>query len=98
MDGTAVARDCHTAGIALSAVGVVSDGMRVKHRLRGGESAFSVLARAANCGLAAQQAGQRVAAGRPRAAGCVAPPGPEHSTRSRARVRAVRTGGRSPRA
>ncbi|WP_251091394.1 hypothetical protein [Streptomyces sp. Caat 7-52] len=37
-------------GITLAAMGVVLDGMRVKHRLRGGESAFSVLARAAACG------------------------------------------------
>ncbi|MFF7359053.1 hypothetical protein ACFZA1_41640 [Streptomyces filipinensis] len=50
VDGAAVARDCRTAGIALAAMGVVLDGMRVKHRLRGGESAFSVLARAAACG------------------------------------------------
>jgi hypothetical protein len=50
VDGAAVARDCRTAGIALSAMGVVLDGMRVKHRLRGGESASSVLARAAACG------------------------------------------------
>lgn len=50
VDGAAVARDCRTAGITLAAMGVVLDGMRVKHRLRGGESAFSVLARAAACG------------------------------------------------
>lgn len=50
VDGAAVARDCRTAGIALSAMTLVLDGMRVKHRLRGGESAFSVLARAADCG------------------------------------------------
>ncbi len=47
VDGAATARDCRTAGIALSAMGVVLAGMRVKHRLRGGESAFSVMARAA---------------------------------------------------
>lgn len=52
VDGAALARDCRTAGIALSAMGVVLDGMRVKHRLRGGEGAFSVLARAAACGRA----------------------------------------------
>ncbi|MFF3639082.1 hypothetical protein [Streptomyces sp. NPDC002250] len=50
VDGAAIARDCRTAGIALAAMGVVLDGVRVKHRLRGRESAFSVLARAAACG------------------------------------------------
>ncbi|WP_330335844.1 hypothetical protein [Streptomyces sp. NBC_00557] len=41
VDGSAIARDCHTAGIALSATDIVLDGMRVKQRLRGGETAFS---------------------------------------------------------
>ncbi|KUN75565.1 hypothetical protein [Streptomyces griseoruber] len=50
VDGAAIARDCRTAGIALSAMNVLLDGMRVKHRLRGGEPAFAVLARAASSG------------------------------------------------
>lgn len=50
VDRAAVVRDCITAGIALSAMDVVLDGVRVKQRLRGGESAFSVLARATGCG------------------------------------------------
>ncbi|MEW2493894.1 hypothetical protein AB0942_10140 [Streptomyces nodosus] len=50
VDGAAIARDCRTAGIAVSAMNVTLDGMRVKQRLRGGEPAFSVLARAAACG------------------------------------------------
>jgi hypothetical protein len=50
VDSAAVVRDCGTAGIALAAMDVVLDGVRVKQRLRGGEPAFSVLARAASCG------------------------------------------------
>ncbi|WP_318218967.1 hypothetical protein [Streptomyces sp. SCL15-6] len=50
VDGAAIARDCRQAGIALSAMDVVLDGGRVKERLRGGEPAFSVLARAASYG------------------------------------------------
>jgi hypothetical protein len=50
VDRFAVVRDCITAGIALAARDVVLDGVRVKQRLRGGEPAFSVLARAASCG------------------------------------------------
>ncbi|MEU6557398.1 hypothetical protein ABZ915_45360 [Streptomyces sp. NPDC046915] len=50
VDGAAIARDCRTAGIALSAMNVSLDGRRVKERLRGGEPAFSVLARATACG------------------------------------------------
>ncbi|MFI1051787.1 hypothetical protein ACH4U3_39755 [Streptomyces griseoruber] len=50
VDGAAIARDCRTAGIALSAMNVLLDGLRVKHRLRGGEPAFAVLARAASSG------------------------------------------------
>jgi hypothetical protein len=50
VDGAAIARDCRTAAIALSAMNVLLDGMRVKHRLRGGEPAFAVLARAASSG------------------------------------------------
>ncbi|MEU7429184.1 hypothetical protein [Streptomyces sp. NPDC040750] len=50
VDGAAIARDCRTAGIALSAMNVALDGRRVKDRLRGGEPASSVLARAAACG------------------------------------------------
>jgi len=50
VDRYAVVRDCITAGIALAAMDVVLDGIRVKQRLRGGEPAFSVLARAASCG------------------------------------------------
>jgi hypothetical protein len=50
VDSAAVVRDCGTAGIALAAMDLVLDGVRVKQRLRGGEPAFSVLARAASCG------------------------------------------------
>ncbi|MFJ6686295.1 hypothetical protein [Streptomyces werraensis] len=50
VDRAAVVRDCGTAGIALAAMDVVLDGVCVKQRLRGGEPAFSVLARAASCG------------------------------------------------
>ncbi len=50
VDAATIARDCRTAGIALSAMNVPLDGRRVKDRLRGGEPAFSVLARAAVCG------------------------------------------------
>ncbi|WP_405763941.1 hypothetical protein OHU34_43510 [Streptomyces sp. NBC_00080] len=50
VDGAAIARDCRTAGITLSAMNVLLDGMRVKHRLRGGEPAFAVLARATSSG------------------------------------------------
>ncbi|MFE1453051.1 hypothetical protein [Streptomyces olivaceoviridis] len=50
VDGAVIARDCRTVGIALSAMGVVLDGKRVRERLRGGESAFSAMARAAACG------------------------------------------------
>ncbi|MFF2205166.1 hypothetical protein [Streptomyces sp. NPDC058145] len=39
-----------TAGIALSAMDLSPDGVRVKERLWGGEPAFSVLARPAACG------------------------------------------------
>ncbi|MFI7020367.1 hypothetical protein [Streptomyces sp. NPDC050164] len=50
VDRAAVVLDCTTAGIALSAMDVVLDGIRAKRLLRGGEPAFSVLARAASCG------------------------------------------------
>ncbi|MFF7127218.1 hypothetical protein [Streptomyces sp. NPDC008240] len=50
VDDAAIARDCRTAGIALSAMNVSRDGRRVKDRLRGGEPAFSVLARSTACG------------------------------------------------
>ena len=50
VNGAAIARDCLTAGIAVSAMDIVLDGMRVKQRLRGGEPVFSVLARATACG------------------------------------------------
>ncbi len=50
VDHAAVVRDCITAGIALSAMDTVLDGVRVKQRLRGGEPAFSVLARAESRG------------------------------------------------
>ncbi|MET7489500.1 hypothetical protein [Streptomyces sp. NPDC005538] len=50
VNGASIARDCRTAGIAVSAMDIVLDGMRVKQRLRGGEPAFSVLARATACG------------------------------------------------
>ncbi|MGX4695050.1 hypothetical protein [Streptomyces sp. JNUCC 63] len=49
VDGAAIARDCRQAGIALSVMDVVLDGVRVKQRLRGGEPALSVQARAASC-------------------------------------------------
>ncbi|MGX1364710.1 hypothetical protein RKD19_000069 [Streptomyces canus] len=48
--GATIARDCLTAGIAVSAMDTVVDGRRVKQRLRGGEPVSSVLARAAACG------------------------------------------------
>ncbi|MFI9772848.1 hypothetical protein ACIHJG_39330 [Streptomyces sp. NPDC052415] len=50
VNGAAIARDCRTAGIAVSAMDIVLDGMRVKQRLRGGEPVFCVLARATACG------------------------------------------------
>jgi hypothetical protein len=50
VDGAAIAQACLQAGIALSAMDVVLDGVRVRQRLRGGESAPAVLARAAGCG------------------------------------------------
>ncbi|MFJ9580935.1 hypothetical protein ACIRQF_31660 [Streptomyces sp. NPDC101191] len=50
VNGAAIARACRTAGIAVSAMDIVLDGMRVKQRLRGGEPVFSVLARATACG------------------------------------------------
>jgi hypothetical protein len=50
VDHAAVVRDCITAGNALSAMDTVLDGVRVKQRLRGGEPAFSVLARAESRG------------------------------------------------
>lgn len=50
VDGAAVASACLRAGIALSAMEVVLDGVRVRQRLRGGEPVPSVLARAASCG------------------------------------------------
>ncbi|MGW0514992.1 hypothetical protein ACWD1W_38270 [Streptomyces olivaceoviridis] len=50
VDGAVITRDCRTVGIALSAMGVVLNGKRVRERLRGGESAFSAMARAAACG------------------------------------------------
>lgn len=50
VDGPAIARNCRTAGIALSAMNVSMDGVRVKHHLRGGEPAFAVLARATGSG------------------------------------------------
>ncbi|MGW6958785.1 hypothetical protein [Streptomyces chartreusis] len=50
VDGAVVASACLKAGIALSAMDVVLDGVRVRQRLRGGESAAAVLARAAACG------------------------------------------------
>lgn len=50
VDGASIARDCRTAGITVSAMDIVVDGMRVKQRLRGGEPAFSVFARVAACG------------------------------------------------
>ncbi|MGW3850297.1 hypothetical protein [Streptomyces fagopyri] len=50
VDGAAIARDCRAAGIALSAMNVSLDGVRVKNRLRGGEPAFAVLARATSSG------------------------------------------------
>jgi hypothetical protein len=50
VNGTAIARSCLTAGIAVSSMDITLDGMRVKQRLRGGEPVFSVLARATACG------------------------------------------------
>ncbi|MFB6931267.1 hypothetical protein [Streptomyces chartreusis] len=50
VDGAVVASACLQAGIALSVMDVVLDGVRVRQRLRGGESAAAVLARAAACG------------------------------------------------
>ncbi|MGW1364995.1 hypothetical protein ACWCQP_47345 [Streptomyces chartreusis] len=50
VDGAHVASACLKTGIALSAMDVVLDGVRVRQRLRGGESAAAVLARAAACG------------------------------------------------
>jgi hypothetical protein len=49
VDRASVVRDGITAGIALSAMDVVPDGVRVKQRLRGGEPAFLVMARATSC-------------------------------------------------
>ncbi|MFE9069060.1 hypothetical protein [Streptomyces violaceusniger] len=45
-----IVMECRQAGIALSAMDVVLDGVRVKQRLRCGEPAFSVLARATSSG------------------------------------------------
>ncbi|WP_430378166.1 hypothetical protein [Streptomyces sp. B1-3] len=50
VDGAAIARACLDEGIALTAMDVVLDGGRVKSRLRGGETAASVRARAQRCG------------------------------------------------
>jgi hypothetical protein len=44
VDGAALVRDCIAAGIALSAMDAVLDGVRVKQRLQGGEPALSALA------------------------------------------------------
>ncbi|OFA48237.1 hypothetical protein BEN35_19020 [Streptomyces fradiae] len=50
VDGAAIASACREAGITLPAMEVVLDGVRVRQRLRGGESVASVLARATSSG------------------------------------------------
>ncbi|MFF4692950.1 hypothetical protein [Streptomyces sp. NPDC001307] len=48
--GAAIARGCLTAGVPLSAMDLVLDGVHVKQCLTGGETVFSVLPHAASSG------------------------------------------------
>ncbi|MFF3366794.1 hypothetical protein [Streptomyces misionensis] len=87
VDRAAVARACRTAEIALAAMGIVLDGMRISIAC-GAERGFSVLARAAACGrslndrpagdLAAEGSGKGAVLGTAPAAASEPTPGARH--------------------